>query len=285
MILFKILLVILGLGVLGLIVFVCLFFATKHRLDFSPSNKDFDKIVVYGDTRSQHKVHMKIADKISEENPEMILFTGDIAGNSRNPLHFLIYALIENKLWKKSEYYHTRGNHEDKLYNYTLFFDLPNGKTYYSFDRSGMHFIVLEVIEGGKPVDAEQLEWLKKDLAANDGKPIAVSMHIPLFTSGKYEPYNAPYLIELFEKHKVMFVFSAHVHCYERSYKNGINYIVTAGGGAPLYPVTRENPYKVIREQKHNYCVLTKNGDKYTLTAKDIDGNIIDNVTVSYEER
>lgn len=285
MIFFKILLVILGLGVLGLIIFVCLFFVTKHRLNFSPANKDFDKIIVYGDTRSQHNIHMKIADKISEEKPNMILFTGDIAGNSKNPLHFLIYALIENKLWKKSEYYHTRGNHEDKLYNYQLFFDLPNGKTYYSFDRNGMHFIVLDVIHGEQPVDAEQLDWLKNDLIANDGKAIAVSMHIPLFTSGKYEPYNAPYLIDLFEKHKVMFVFSAHVHCYERSYKNGINYIVTAGGGAPLYPATRENPYKIIREQKHNYCVLTKNGDQYTLTAKDIDGNIIDNVTVSYEDR
>lgn len=284
MILVKILLIILGVLAGTAIALVCIFFATKHKLNFSPANKDFDKIVVYGDTRSQHAVHKKIADLIEDENPDMILFTGDIAGNSRNPLHFLIYAVIENKLWKKAEYYHTRGNHEDKLYNYKLFFDLPNDKTYYSFDRSGMHFIVLDVIDAGKPVDTEQLEWLKNDLETNKGKPIAVSMHIPLFTSGRYEPYDAPYLLELFKQYKVLFVFSAHVHCYERSLADGVNYIVTAGGGAPLYPETRNNPNKIIRVQKHNYCILTRDGNKYTLTAKDIDGNIIDSLTVSHGE-
>lgn len=284
MILIKILLIVLGILAGTLLALVCIFFATKHRLNFSPNNKDFDKIVIYGDTRSQHGVHMKIANLIQAEKPDMILFTGDIAGNSRNPLHFLIYAVIENKLWKKAEYYHTRGNHEDKLYNYTLFFDLPNGKTYYSFNRSGMHFIVLDVIDGGKPVDSEQLAWLKNDLEANKDKPIAVSLHLPLFTSGKYEPYNAPYLLELFKQYKVLFVFSAHVHCYERSLADGVNYIVTAGGGAPLYPETRTNPNKIIRVQKHNYCVLTRSGNQYTLTAKDIDGNIIDNLTVAHGE-
>lgn len=283
MVIINILLILLGVIAATAIIIACIFFATKHRLKFSPENKDFDKIVIYGDTRSQHKVHKKIADKIAEEKPEMVLFTGDIAGNSRNPLHFLIYAVIENKLWKTAEYYHTRGNHEDKLYNYKLFFDLPGGKTYYSFDRSGMHFIVLDVIDVGKPVDKEQLEWLKADMEKNKGMPMAVSMHVPLFTSGKYEPYHAPYLIELFNKYKVLFVFSAHVHCYERSLADGVNYVVTAGGGAPLYPPTRENPYKVIREQKHNYCVLTRDANKYTLTAKDIDGNVIDTVTVSYK--
>lgn len=254
---------------------------TRHHLNFDPNNKDIDKIVIYGDVRSGYVTHMKIADMVSKEKPDMVLFTGDIASNSRNYIHYLQFTIFEKKLWDNAEYFPVRGNHESTYWLYDLFFELPNNSTYYSFDRMGMHFIVLECWDVFNPVDEKQLQWLKEDLAKNDGKPIAVAMHVPLFTSGKYEPYNAPYLIELFDKYNVLFVFSAHVHSYERSIYNGTNYIVTAGGGAPLYPVTRENPYKIFRKNIHHYTVLERNNDVYTLKAIDIDGNIIDTVSTS----
>lgn len=278
-------------GILGFIIsyvtiiLPILYYIFRHRLKYDPKNKNFDKIIIYGDTRSSYKIHNKIAKMIDKENPEMVLFTGDVASNSHNPLHFLHQTIIDYKVWDNAEYYPTRGNHEDDLFYYDMFFDLPNGKTYYSFDRSGLHFIVLDVIDTYAPVDKTQLEWLKNDLEINKDKPIVISLHLPLFTSGKYEPYDAPYLIELFDKYNVLFVFCAHVHSYERSLYKGTQYVVTAGGGAPLYPVTRHNPYKVIREQKHHYCVLTRNNDEYTLKVIDIDGNIIDTVTTSVREK
>ena len=273
------------LTVLLIIIILVLFFICHHKLNFEPENKDFEKIIIYGDIRSSYITHNKIATLIDKENPQMVLFTGDVASNSHNFLHFLYQTVIEYKVWNDAEYYPTRGNHEDDILYYDMFFDLPNAKTYYSFDRSGMHFIVLDVIDIFSPVDEEQLEWLKNDLENNKDKPISVSLHLPLFTSGKYEPYYAPYLIELFEKYNVLFVFCAHVHSYERSLYKGTQYIVTAGGGAPLYPPTRHNPYKVVREQKHHYCIMTKNGNEYILTVKDIDGNIIDTVTTSISEK
>ena len=148
----------------------------------------------------------------------------------------------------------------------------------------GMHFIVLDCWNVYKPLEKTQLEWLKKDLEANKGRPISVAMHVPLFTSGKYEPYNEPDLLELFDKYNVMFVFSAHVHSYERSLYKGTNYIVTAGGGAPLYPVTRDNPYMQVRKNVHHYTVLTKDNNTYTLKAVDINGNVIDTVSSSLED-
>ena len=72
-----------------------------------------------------------------------------------------------------------------------------------------------------------------------------------------------------------------HVHSYERSLYKGTNYIVTAGGGAPLYPETRENPYKIFRKNTHHYTVLTREDDVYTLKAVDINGKVIDTVTTS----
>lgn len=280
----KIIKIILAAAAIWLAVSLILYFYTRHRLDFNPKNRDMDKIVIYGDVRSSILTHKKIADMIYKEQPQMVLFTGDIAANSRNYIHYLQFTVFENKLWNNFEYYPTRGNHESTLWLYNAFFELPDGKTYYSFDRMGMHFIVLDCWNVYSAIDPKELEWLKADLEANKNKPITVSMHVPLFTSGKYDPYNAPYLLELFDKYNVLFVFSAHVHSYERSLYKGTNYIVTAGGGAPLYPVTRVNPYKQVRKNAHHYTVLTENNGEYTLKAIDIDGNIIDTVTTSIEK-
>ncbi len=274
-------------GILA-IIFICLslflYFYTRHHLDFNAENKDIDKIVIYGDVRSGYRNHIKIANMIYQEKPDMVIFTGDIASNSRNYIHYLQHTIFEKKLWDNAEYYPVRGNHESTYWLYDAFFDLPNGKTYYSFDRMGMHFIILECWNVFEDLEENQLEWLKKDLEENKNKPISVAMHVPLFTSGKYEPYNAPYLIELFDKYNVMFVFSAHVHSYERSLYKGTNYVVTAGGGAPLYDATRDNPYKKVREKVHHYTVLTKDNDTYTIKAIDINGRVIDTVSSSLED-
>ena len=255
------------------------YFLVRHRLKFDKTNKPIDKIVIYGDVRSSYKNHNRIINLIKKEKPDMILFTGDIASNSHNFLHFLIYSIIENKVWRSCEYYPIRGNHESEIYHYQTFLDLPNNKTYYSFDRMDMHFIVLDVID--ESLHNEVISWLKKDLEENKDKNISVGMHYPLFTSGKYYPYHAPYLLELFDEYNVIFVFSAHVHSYERSLYKGTNYIVTAGGGAPLYPETITNEYKVCRVNKHHYCVMTKHNDEYTIKVIDIDGKQIDEFSSS----
>ncbi len=280
----KSLFIILILAVIFIILSIFLYFYTRHHLDFNPENKDIEKAVIYGDVRSGYLTHIKIADMVAEEKPDMIIFTGDIASNSRNYIHYLQHTIFERKLWNMAEYYPVRGNHESTYWLYDAFFDLPNDKSYYSFDRMGMHFIVLDCWNVYKPLEEKQMQWLKKDLEKNKNKPISVAMHVPLFTSGKYEPYNEPDLLALFDKYNVLFVFSAHVHSYERSNYKGTNYIVTAGGGAPLYPVTRDNPYKIVRENVHHYTVLTRDNDTYTLKAIDINGNIIDTVSTSLKE-
>ena len=275
--------------ILGIILFLALilaitFFIVRHRLEFNPENKSMDKIVIYGDVRSSYKKHNRIINLIKKEKPDMILFTGDIASNSHNFLHYLIYSIVENKVWKNCEYYPVRGNHEAELNHYKLFLDLPNKKTYYSFDRMDMHFIVLDCWNVFEPLEEKQLKWLKEDLENNKNKPISIAMHVPLFTSGKYEPYDAPYLLELFDKYNVLFVFCAHVHSYERSLYKGTYYIVTAGGGAPLYSETRENNYKVCRVNNHHYCVMTKENNEYKIKVIDINNNQIDEFSSSKKE-
>ncbi len=95
--------------------------------------------------------------------------------------------------------YHTMGNHDNDPY---FEGDIPgastwhkvNGPSYYSFNRGGCHFVVLDNIlyrnEGATPghhgkrnyrtgITSEQLDWLERDLATVSDKstPLFLTMH------------------------------------------------------------------------------------------------------------
>src|SRR5271154_3624523 len=117
-------------------------------------------------------------------------------GRERATSLFDLYAKTEQDLGMKL--YHTIGNHDvfgvypasgvspdtDPLYGKKMF-EERFGKTYYSFDHKGVHFVVLDSIgitddrayEGR--VDAAQLQWLASDLKALPATtPVIVSVHI-----------------------------------------------------------------------------------------------------------
>jgi Icc protein len=122
------------------------------------------------------------------------------------------------------------------------------GPRYYAFDHKGVHFVVLDTIgltadrnyEGR--VDAEQLQWLRADLAAQPrAKRIIVVTHIPLVTAMQcYEPeswldtphnwtfvVNGREVLRILRDHDVLAVLQAHSHVYERIELNGISFITT----------------------------------------------------------
>jgi Icc protein len=168
------------------------------------------------------------------------------------------YTKTEQELGMKL--YHTVGNHDcfgvdpksgveptDPLYGKKLFED-RFGKTYYSFDHRGVHFIVLDSIgitddrayEGR--VDTAQLSWLAADLkAVSATMPIIVSVHIPLVTAfSSYVPpptsepkhhsltvVNAYEVIALFEGHNILAVLQGHTHVNERVVWKGVPYITS----------------------------------------------------------
>ena len=99
--------------------------------------------------------------------------------------------------------YNTLGNHEvfglyeksgispdhDQFGKKMFMNRLGEGKTYYSFDHKGWHFIILDGI-GYTPdrryygyIDSLQMVWLKNDISkVNNKVPVAISTHIPLFS-------------------------------------------------------------------------------------------------------
>jgi hypothetical protein len=133
------------------------------------------------------------------------------------------------------------GNHEiydrrdlESLYEKTC------GLLYGSFDYGNSHFIALDTEEvGRKPgISALQRAWLEADLEANrQAANTFVFMHHPLFPKKAYAGWDNPAerdaVHQLFVHYGVKYVFAGHEHLYHRSVHDGINYVVTGGGGAP----------------------------------------------------
>jgi hypothetical protein len=84
-------------------------------------------------------------------------------------------------------------------------------------------------------------------------------------------------------------VLSGHDHYYEHGISgNGLHYVITGGGGAPLYETKPElsllYPHEVLVSNSiHNYLVVTVAGQWVEIIAKDLDGNILDSFEIGTE--
>jgi 3',5'-cyclic-AMP phosphodiesterase len=127
-------------------------------------------------------------------------------------------------------------------------------KPYYSVDRGGWHFVMLDSVQPWAEraytahIDDEQMAWLKADLAANIGKPTMISSHIPVLSItpimaqkpeeglGKNGEPNSLLghaamhndwreLKALFKQHRdVKLAISGHIHLIDRLEYEGISY-------------------------------------------------------------
>jgi 3',5'-cyclic-AMP phosphodiesterase len=196
--------------------------------------------------------------KIRSLNPAFAIQGGDhifdamSASRSRATDLFDLYSRTEEVLGMTV--HHTLGNHDvfaiaaadgRLLPEYGKeMYEKRFGRTYYSFDARGYHFIVLDSIQitqgqsyEGR-IDDDQLHWLAGDLSARPlSQPVIVITHIPLVTganaygparpdkAGKVSVVNAWQVLPLLEKHNVLGVFQGHTHINEVVTFRGISYI------------------------------------------------------------
>jgi hypothetical protein len=113
------------------------------------------------------------------------------------------------------------------------------GPQYYSFDRGGVHYVVLDdVFWYGHGyigyLDAAQLTWLERDLiTVEDGRTVVVFTHIPLFSSqfnrlGQATPDLVTTVSNREEVYRLLDPFNAHVlsghtHEQEHVFKGGVH--------------------------------------------------------------
>jgi hypothetical protein len=119
------------------------------------------------------------------QQPELILFTGDLTHDSEEPgeppRRMKRFQEIAGRLRMRVQKL-VPGEHDAGLDGGALFRDVF-GETHYAFDHRGVHFVALDNVSRALPeVGADQLAWLRKDLARlPPTAPIVVFTHRPLF--------------------------------------------------------------------------------------------------------
>ncbi len=254
-----------------------------------PAGRAKFDFVVFGDTRTRHDLHRRIVQAIVATDPEFVVHTGDLVADGFDTAQWPRFFEIERELLRKTVYYPVLGNHERNNARFYEFFDVQ--RPYYSFNWGSAHFAVLDSDLANWSVSpgererfwAEQLAWLEEDLrkAAKADFRFLV-MHHPPMTAYQKEDHmskETPGLIPVCEKYKVTAVFAGHDHNYQRHLKNGVHYIVTGGGGAPLAPV--DQPISGITqkvEKVEHFVSVHVEGNRARMEAIALDGRKIDTI-------
>jgi hypothetical protein len=133
------------------------------------------------------------------------------------------------------------GNHDDPAeLNYAPFH--MGGRRYYTFRQSerrpaglvgaGARFFALD----SRSLDADQLAWLRDQLASSGTAWKICFLHHPLYTSGRYRAAARPLRLALepiLQGGGVDVVLSGHEHFYERLQpQHGISYFISGGAGS-----------------------------------------------------
>jgi len=257
-----------------------------HYFHTSFNENSSIKFVAYGDTRGvwDNWINASIVSKaIIEEQPNFVIHTGDIVKDGRNISQWIDFFSISNYT-HNCTIYPVLGNHEYYGESYFKYFDIQGDGYWYSFNNGPIHFIGLD--SNKKNIfNPNQIIWLLKDLKSNEKTYIIVFFHHPPYSSGSH---GSSYLIRLlwspiFNIFNVDIIFNGHDHIYERGIVNNIYYIVTGGGGAPLYK-TGEKWWTIHSEKSFHYCLINADQNELFFQSKRTDGSVIDSFIIEKQE-
>ena len=246
------------------------------------------RFVVYGDVRTRHEVHRRVMGAILKSGvPDFVLQTGDMAENGKDSALWAKFFDIEHDLLRQTSFFPSLGNHDR---NASEFYDFFQTRTpYYSFNWGNAHFIVINTDIGNVSTSKiardefweRQTRWLEEDLAANQKADYRfVVGHHPPFTAVERRQGDNPHvtaLTPMFEKYHVTAGLFGHDHNYQHYLKNGVHYIVSGGGGAPLYDVNKPDPAITQKVASiENFVSVSVNGKTAKVQAISIDGKVLD---------
>lgn len=271
------------------------------------------RFLVYGDNRSDDAAHAAIVRAMVPVASDFLVHTGDLVEDGAVPAHWQTFFDIEAPLLSTRCFLACVGNHEltdGGAIEYARYFgwtDLPltafGARSRHS--RSGLtseagvptamrpehlngtfrwgntrFFLINGMVSYQRTVDRF---WLEKALSdADDEKNLewrVVVVHHGPWSSGPHgnnARLHEAGVVPLLTRHKVDLVISGHDHLYERGWSEGLAYVVSGGGGAPVYRIKSQLPQARRVESVRHFVDVSVSARSMRFVATRVDGSTIE---------
>ena len=245
---------------------------------------------MYGDNRGGHEAHAAVVRAMAATSPEFLIQTGDMVYDGSAPDDWAHFFAIEHDLLRDHCMFPALGNHElgvpgsDGVRRFADYFRLPappgSAERYYTFRWGNVRFFM---VDSQNDFIGDERTWLENALTAADAEAGLtwrfVVLHHGPFSSGAHGP-SAALVAErvpaLLARHRVDLIVSGHDHIYERGVGGGLRYVITGGGGAPLYREFHERGTSQKFEPVNHFLRFSTSAREAKYTALRVDGSTIE---------
>jgi hypothetical protein len=262
------------------------------RFTTAPAAGSHDPVrfIAYGDNRTAPDVHAAVVQAIRQVPSDFLVNTGDMVADGGDPADWRAFFSIEAPLLRERPLLVAVGNHELRNDSagdsFVRYFGFPGGTPaaprLYGTVRTGMaRFFFLNAWHDWR--SGEEREWLTHALDAADGEAdlvwrIAVVHQAP-WSVGPHGPNRN--LVEagvpaLLAAHKVDLMLAGHDHIYDRGDAGRVKYVLTGGGGAPLYDIAQQDPTSRKAEASFHFVEIAARDDALQIVAHRVDGSLIE---------
>ena len=249
------------------------------------------RFLVYGDNRSDEGAHGAVVRAMQSSRADFLVNTGDMVSRGTEPDDWQIFFDVEGPMLRDRCVFAAVGNHE--LYRgdrrgevaFLQYFggieqSRPLTRLYGTFRWSNTRFFLLNAMDTWT---GEERAWLRAELDRAMTEP-GLAHRIAVLHWGPYSagPHGGnPALASgevtaMMRDRKVSLVLAGHDHVYERGVGGGLKYIVTGGGGAPLYKKKYDLKETRSFEAAHHFVEIAIDGDKVQAVAQRATGGVLE---------
>lgn len=271
--------------------------ATGGTFSTPPEREAPFRFVIYGDTRSDRSAHRAVVDAVHREGADFAVHTGDLVADGRDEGDWQDFFDIEAPLLRDVPLVPVIGNHE---YVHPLSSGMPNYQRYVHFEPTGptpevdatfrfanARFVLTSSYDDwtGPSRDWLALELDRARREAPEGW-LFVVMHEGPRSSGPHgdsEALRDAGVDRLLRRARVDLVISGHDHAYERGDDEGLRYMVSGGGGAPLYPKRTSRSHSRVYRSEHHHVRVDVERERVKFTALRPDGTVLDEAVLRHD--
>jgi acid phosphatase type 7 len=253
------------------------------------------RILVAGDSRGNAAMWGQVLQAGAADAPDVAIFTGDANDLGSIQEDWEAWFAAGKGVLERLPLMMVHGNHEINSRHYYSQFPLPGNQQWYSFDFGQAHVTALNdtpAASDAGSIAGAQAQFLDADLGKTAQTWKLVTHHRPEYTASTGHP-PATELQQAWEAildaRKVDLVLNGHAHAYERSKPlvagqvvadgQGPVYVVEGGGGADPYEVVAQ-PFTAKAVQAFGYVIVDVTAQQLTMTAKGVDGSVLDAYTI-----